>query len=350
MTRQDNTSEPTATGEATRPSPISTPPERMRAIVQDRYGRPEVLTLREVATPLPNDDQVLIRVVASSLNIYDWHMITGTPFLVRTVAGLTKPKQPVPGADVAGVVEKVGKNVTRFRVGDEVFGDIGFGAFAEYAVANEKKIAHKPADVTFEQAAATPLAALTALQGLRDIGRLESGQRVLINGASGGVGTFAVQIAKALGAEVTAVCSTTKVETARRIGADHVIDYTRDDYTATERGYDLLFDNAGTRPWSETSRVLTPKGINVAITGPKHGVMGPFRHLLARKAAASFTTKRLTWFTAAVKHEDLEFIGGLLASRQVTPVIEATYPLERAPDALRYLGEGHAHGKLVIVT
>jgi NADPH:quinone reductase-like Zn-dependent oxidoreductase len=320
----------------------------MRAIVQDGYGAPDVLKLEKVPVPIPADDQMLVRVVASSLNIYDWHMTTGTPYMVRAVAGLAKPKHPIPGADVAGVVERVGSGVSRFQPGDEVFGDIGYGAFAEHAAVGEKSIAPKPKSVSFEQAATVSLAGLTALQGLRDIGRVEPGQRVLVNGASGGVGTFAVQIAKALGAEVTAVCSTSKVETVTSIGADHVIDYTKDDYVETEQGYDILFDNVGDRPWSQTSRVLASDGINVTTTGPKHAVLGPMRNLLVRRVASMFGNKRMAWFTAQVRHEDLEFMGGLLASGSVVPVIEATYPLEQVADALRYLGEGHALGKLVI--
>jgi NADPH:quinone reductase-like Zn-dependent oxidoreductase len=320
----------------------------MRAIVQERYGPPDVLELKEVATPAPGDGEVLIRVEAASLNVYDWHMTTGTPYMARAMAGLSKPKQPIPGADVSGVVVAVGSDVTRLSSGDEVFGEIGHGAFAEYAVAKERGLALKPRGVTFEQAAAVPMAGLTALQGLRDRGRVDAGQRVIVNGASGGVGTFAIQIAKALGAEVTAVCSTTKTETASMIGADRVIDYTKEDYTATERGYDVLFDNAGNRPWSETSRVLSDGGINVTITGPKHRWFGPLRHLLVRKLAAAFGSKRLTWFTAQVKREDLELLAALLQSGDLAPVIEATYPLERVPDALRYLNEGHAHGKLVV--
>jgi NADPH:quinone reductase-like Zn-dependent oxidoreductase len=229
-----------------------------------------------------------------------------------------------------------------------VFGDIGSGAFAEYAVANPKAIAITPAGVSFEAAAAAPLAALTALQALRDHGGLEAGQRVLINGASGGVGTFAVQIAKALGAEVTAVCSTTKVDMVRAIGADRVIDYTRDDFTASERGYDLVFDNAGNRPWSETSRVLVSGGTNVTITGPKHGWFGPLRNLLFRRLMSSFGDKGFVSFTAHVAQSDLELIGRLLEAGTVSPVIERTSPLERLPEALRYLGEGHALGKLVV--
>ena len=229
-------------------------------------------------------------------------------------------------------------------------GDIGFGAFAEYASVNPKAIAAKPAQISFEQAAAVPLAGLTALQGLRDVGGLRAGQRVIINGASGGVGTFAVQIAKALGAEVTAVCSTSKVELAKSIGADKVIDYTKVDYTASERGYDLLFDNAGNRSWSKTRRVLADGGINVTITGPKHGLMGPFRNLAFRKAASMLGGKRFTWFTAAVRSDDLAFLAELLESGDVVPVIETVYPLEQVPEALHSLSEGHALGKLVITT
>lgn len=329
--------------------PETTPvPKTMTAIAQDRYGLPRVLALRELATPVPEDDQVLIRVAASSLNMYDWHMTTGTPYMARAVAGLTKPKHPIPGADVAGTIVAIGKDVTGFQPGDEVFGDIGYGAFAEYAVGRVRNIVLKPAGVRFEQAAATPLAGITALQGLRDHGGIATGQRVIVNGASGGVGTFAVQIAKWFGAEVTAVCSTGKVDMVTSIGADRVVDYTKEDYTATERGYDLLFDNAGTRPWSETSRVLEPGGMHVTITGPKHRWLGPVRNLLFRKVASTFGDKTMTWFTAQVRRDDLELLARLLESGEVTPVIEDSYTLERVADGLRRLGEGHALGKLVV--
>ena len=319
----------------------------MRAIVQDRYGRPDVLELREVAVPEPAADQVLIRVRASSLNMYDWHMTTGTPYMARAQAGLRVPKDPIPGADVAGVVEAVGADITGFAPGDEVFGCVA-GAWAELVCAKERQIAAKPGTVTFEQAAAVPLAGVTALQGLRDVGGLQSGQRVLVNGASGGVGTFAVQIAKSMGASVTAVCSTAKVDMVRSIGADQVIDYTRDDFTETERGYDVLFDNVGDRPWSETKRVLADGGVDVAVTGPKHRVLGPVRELVYRKAAAAFDSRRFAWFVSTMKREDLEALAALLASGAVVPVIEDTYPLEKAAEALWRLGEGHAAGKLVI--
>ncbi len=322
-------------------------PSTMRAFIQDRYGPAEILHLREIETPRPGEGQVLIRVKAASLNIYDWHMTTGTPYMVRMMAGFTKPKNPVAGADVAGIVVEVGQGVSAFAVGDEVFGEVG-GSFAEYARASERALVHKPANVTFQQAAAAPMAALTALQGLRDHGRLQAGQKVVVNGASGGVGTMAVQIAKALGAEVTAVCSTTKVDTARELGADRVIDYTKDDYTELVREQHILFDNAGDRPWSETSRVLTDEGIMVTITGPKHSLFGPLRNLAFRKLQSRRGGRDFTWFTAQVKREDLEYLGGLLQSGTLQPVIEKEYPLEQVPDALRYLGEGHARGKLVI--
>lgn len=321
---------------------------KMRAITQDRYGLPDVLELRQLDRPEPGDGEVRIRVRASSLNMYDWHMITGTPYMARTQAGWGTPKNPVPGSDVAGVVESVGEKSARFRPGDEVFGFIGNGALAEFVCVGEQRLVTKSANLTFEQAAATPLAGLTALESLRDVGGLQPGQRVLINGASGGVGTFAVQIAKVLGADVTAVCSTTKVDLARSIGADHVVDYTRENFVATERGYDVLLDNVGDRPWSETRRVLTPNGINVTITGPKHRWLGPFRRLIYRKVVSSFGSQRMTWFTARARREDLEYLADLLAAGAVTPVIEATYPLDQAKEGLRHLGEGHAAGKLVI--
>jgi NADPH:quinone reductase-like Zn-dependent oxidoreductase len=320
----------------------------MRAIVQDRYGTPDVLKLREVAVPEPTAEQALIRVRASSLNMYDWHLTSGTPYMARAQAGLRVPKDPIPGADVAGVVEAVGADITAFAPGDEVFGCVGSGAWAELVCAKERQVASKPGTVTFEQAAAVPLAGVTALQGLRDVGGLRSGQRVLVNGASGGVGTFAVQIARSMGASVTAVCSTAKVDMVRSIGADQVIDYTRDDFTETERGYDVLFDNVGDRPWSETKRVLADGGVDVAVTGPKHRWLGPVRELIYRKAAAAFDSRRFAWFVSTMKREDLETLACLLSSGAVVPVIEDTYPLERAAEALWYLGEGHAAGKLVL--
>jgi NADPH:quinone reductase-like Zn-dependent oxidoreductase len=324
-------------------------PAQMRAVSQDRYGTPEVLELRTRPVPTPGPGQVLVGVRAASLNMYDWHVVTGTPHMARVIAGIRVPKHPVPGADVAGVVEAVGEGVTRVGVGDEVFGDIGWGSLAEYAVAREANVARIPAGVSFEQAAAVPLAGLTALQGLRDHGGLQAGQRVVVNGASGGVGTLAVMIARALGAEVTAVCSTSKVEMVRGLGVHRVVDYTTDDYTELLRDQHLLFDNAGTRPWRETRRVLAPGGIQVMVTGPMHGWFGPMREGIARKAASLGSGRRFTDFTASVRAADLETLAAMLGSGAITPVIERTYPLAEAADALRYLGEGHARGKLVIV-
>ena len=324
-------------------------PETMSAIVQERYGGPEVLELVEAPTPRPGPDQVLIDVEAASLNAYDWHMITGTPSMVRASAGLTRPEHRIPGADVAGVVVSVGSDVSGFRPGDEVFGEIGVGAFAEYAVASPRALVRKPHGVGFDAAAATPLAGLTALQGLRDHGGVGAGTRVVVNGASGGVGTFAVQIAKALGAEVTAVCSTGKVDMARSIGADRVVDYTTEDFTEVVRDQDVLLDNAGTRPWRETSRVLTADGINVTVTGPKHAWFGPLRPLLARKAAAALDSRDLVWFTAAVKQEDLETLAAMLDSGAIRPVVESTHSLADVPEALGLLGAGHSLGKRVVL-
>lgn len=325
-------------------------PTRMKAITQDRYGNADVLSYGDFEIPGLPSNRVLVRMIASSLNMYDVHMTTGYPLLARLSAGPAKPKNPIPGADIAGIVERVGADVEDFAPGDAVFGDIGSGAFAEYAVTGTRSITQKPDPVSFEAAAAAPLAGMTALQGLRDVGRLRPGQRVIINGASGGVGTFAVQIAKTLGAEVAAVCSTSKVDMVRSIGADVVVDYRKEDYTERLRGYDLLFDNAGDRPWSETRHVLTAEGTNVTITGPKHRIAGPVRHLLFRRLLSRFGNQSLTWFTARTKREDLDTLGEWLSTGAISPVIERTYDLEHVPDGLRYLSEGHALGKLVIAT
>lgn len=323
-------------------------PATMQAITRDRWGGPDVMTLSEVPVPALEADRVLIKVKAGSLNVYDWHMATGTPYMVRALYGLRTPKYPIPGADVAGTVMAVGDDVTGFEVGDEVFGESGAGAFAQYAAVRERQIVHLPDSVSAHDGAATGMAGLTALQGLRDVGQLQAGERVLINGASGGVGTFAVQIAKALGAEVTAVCSTGKVDMVSSIGADKVIDYKKTDFTQTETGYDLVFDNVGYRPWSETSRVLKAGGRLVTITGPKHNMMGPMRENIFRKVLSMLGGKSFTWFTAAVKTDDLQTLSDYLVSGAVKPVIEQVYDLADMPQALAYLGEGHAHGKLVV--
>jgi NADPH:quinone reductase-like Zn-dependent oxidoreductase len=319
----------------------------MRAVVRKRYCSPDALELLDVERPDVTDDGVLVRVGAASVNRADWYFMTGTPYLVRPEMGLLKPKNPLFGTDFAGTVEAVGKDVTEFRAGDEVFGG-KTGAFAEYVNVRDAVVS-KPANVTFEEAAAVPVAALTALQGLRDHGQLQPGQKVLINGASGGVGTFAVQIAKAFGAEVTAVCRTRNVEMARSIGADHVVDYTREDFTRTDQRYDLMLDVAGSRSWRECKRVLNPDATVVIAGGPKgNRVIGPMSHLVATRLASLRSSQKVVNFLAKLNRPDLTFMGELLETGRVTPVIERTYGLDEAADALRYMGEGHARGKLVI--
>jgi len=320
----------------------------MRAMVYDRYGSPDVLELREVDKPELTDDGVLVRVQAASVNPVDWHMLTGAPYLVRMEAGLRKPKREGLGVDFAGTVEAVGGSVTEFQPGDEVFGARN-GAFAEY-VCVRKAVAHKPANATFEQAAAVPVAAISALQGLRDKGRIQAGQSVLINGASGGVGTFGVQIAKSFGAEVTAVCSTRNVEIARSIGADHVVDYTQEDFTRSKRRYDLMLDIAGNRSWSDCRRVLSEQAILVVVGGPKtNRWIGPLGQVLRlRLASLAGSRKVAAPFLAKTNKEDMAVLQNLLADGKVTPVIDRRYELSEVPEALSYLGEGHAQGKIVI--
>ncbi|HIE22185.1 MAG TPA: NAD(P)-dependent alcohol dehydrogenase [Acidimicrobiia bacterium] len=320
----------------------------MRAIVQPSYGSPDVLELREVDTPTVGDDDVLVGVRASSVNALDWHLLTGTPYLARLQMGLRRPKRAIPGADVAGRVRAVGQNVTRFQPGDEVFGEVSGGAYAEYVCGTERGLVPKPAGIPFEQAASLPVAGLTAIQGLRDVGEIQSGQRVLINGASGGVGTFSVQIAKFFGAEVTAVCSTSKVDMIRSLGADHVIDYTQEDFTRTGRRYDLIFDGQGNHSIKDYKRVLEPKGSFVLFSGPKRRWLGPLSYIFRAKLGMLGGDQRMGFFIAQSRPDDLEFMGELVESEAVAPVIEAVYPLEGVPEALRYLGEGHARGKLVI--
>jgi NADPH:quinone reductase-like Zn-dependent oxidoreductase len=322
----------------------------MRAAVRDRYGPPEqVVEVRDVEQPVPNDDEVLVRVGASSVNPADWYSVVGTPFIARLGSGLRKPKDIRLGVDFAGQVEAVGSAVTRFRPGDEVFGGRS-GALAEYVCVPEGRgIVPKPANLTFEQAAAVPVAALTALQGLRDKGHLKSGQRVLVNGASGGVGTCSVQMATALGAEVTGVCNTDKVDLVRSIGADHVIDYTRQDFTVGEQRYDLLFDVAGSRRWRELRKVLTSDGTLVIVGAPKGGrILGPLAHALQLRVAAALGRRRATFFIAKFNKPDMETIQGLLEAGSITPVVDRQYELSRVADAFRYLEEGHARGKIVV--
>ncbi len=320
----------------------------MKAIVNDSYGSPDVVELRDVEPPQISGDQVLVRVRASSVNALDWHSLTGTPYLMRLQGGLRRPRRRIQGADVAGTVEAIGAGVTDFEPGDEVFGEVSGGAFAEYVAASPVGLALKPAGLTFEEAAAVPVAALTALQGLRDHGELSPGQRVLINGASGGVGTFAVQVAKALGAEVTAVCSARNVDTARSIGADHVIDYTRADFARPGGTYDLMLDIVGNRPLSDCKRVLTRDGIYVMVSGPKGRWLGPVPRMLAAQLAFRFTKRRFRWYVAKPSQDDLRYLTELVESGRLRPVIEHRYSFVGTADALRYQGEGHARGKSVI--
>jgi NADPH:quinone reductase-like Zn-dependent oxidoreductase len=321
----------------------------VRAAVRDRYCSPEGVEIREIEKPVPTADEVLVRVRAASVNIADWYGVTGRPWVGRVSMGLRRPKEPRLGVDYAGEVEAVGQNVIGFAPGDEVFGG-RTGCYAEYVCARaDRAIVPKPANVTFEEAAAVPVAALTALQGLRDKGGLQPGQKVLINGASGGVGTFAVQIAKALGADVTAVCSTRNVDTARSIGADHVIDYTRDDFTRTDERYDVLLDVAGSRSWSECRRVLAPHATLVIVGGPKaNRLLGPIGHLAGVRLAALRSSQNVVFFIAKLNKPDLLVLQELLEAGKVTPVVERRYELSEIADALGYMGEGHAQGKIVL--
>jgi len=322
----------------------------VKAVMRERYGPPSVLELREVETPSPSDGELLVRVSATSVNPLDWHDLTGWPYLVRVRNGLRRPKERRLGVDFAGTVEAVGGGVTHFLVGDDVFGARN-GAFAEYVVVSEdRSVVHKPASVTFEQAAAVPVAAVTALQGLRDRGRLRAGQKVLVNGASGGVGTFAVQIAKAFGAEVTGVCSTRNMELVRSLGADHIVDYTQEDFTRRIERYDLLLDVAGGRSWSDCTRVLTENATVVVAGGPKpNRFTGLSLRHLARLRVASWTGSRKAFpFLAKLNPEDLGVLAELLASGQVVPAIDRRYALDEIADALAYVGEGHARSKVVV--
>jgi NADPH:quinone reductase-like Zn-dependent oxidoreductase len=323
----------------------------MKAIVYHNFGSPDVLRLEEIEKPVPNDNQILIKVRAVSVNPLDWHFMEGTPYVGRPLAfGFLKPTVTRLGVDYAGTVEAVGKNITEFKPGDEVYGN-RFGAFAEYVVASDKSLALKPATLTFEQAASLPVAALTALQALRDNGKIQPGQKVLINGASGGVGTFAVQIAKTFGAEVTGVCSGRNVELVRSLGADHVIDYTKEDFTKRAERYDLILDNVGNQPLSGFRRVLTPRGKYVAVGGG--GVndsrwTGPLIGVIKMLVLKRFVTQEMSMMLADINKKDLALLADLIQSGKVKPVIDRTYPLSQLPEAMRYLEEGHARGKVVI--
>ena len=321
----------------------------MRAMVRSRFGSPDVLELKDIDRPVVADDGLLVRVRATSVNPADWYSLTGTPYLGRMAFGLLKPKLAVLGIDFAGTVESVGRNVKQFRPGDEVFGGTS-GAFAEYVTVPEQgAVVSKPANITFEQAGSVAVAAVTALQGLRDKGHVQAGQKVLINGASGGVGTFAVQIAKSFGAEVTAVCSTRNVDIVRSLGADHVIDYTLDDFTRSDERYDLMLDIAGSRSWSECKRVLKPQATLVVVGAPRgNRVLGPVSHLAKTGLAAMRSSQKVVFFVAKVSKADMLVLQELLEAGKVKPAIDRRYKLSDVADALRYLEEGHARGKIVI--
>ena len=335
-----------------RQEPIETGEPHMKAVVYTNYGSPDVLEIRDIKKPVPNDDQVLIKVRTASINPLDWHFMEGTPYIMRAMGvGLRKPKDPRLGVDYAGTVEAVGKNVTQFKPGDEVLGGKS-GAFAEYVCARaDRAIVLKPANITFEQAASVPIAAITALQGLRDKGKIRPGQKVLINGASGGVGTFAVQIAKSFGADVTGVCSTRNLDMVRSLGADHVIDYTKEDFTKNGQRYDLILDNVGTQPLSGFRRVLNPNGILVMIGGggPNDGgLIGPLGRPVKALLLSPFISQKMGMLMAELNKKDLTILGDLMQSGKVTPVIDRTYPLSQIAEAIRYLEQGHARGKVVI--
>jgi NADPH:quinone reductase-like Zn-dependent oxidoreductase len=321
----------------------------MKAIVRYRYGSSDVLELRDIDKPEIADEEVLLHVHAAGVGRDVWHVMTGLPYPIRLAGyGLRAPKNPVIGSDVAGVVEAVGKNVTRFQPGDEVFG-IGKGSYAECVCAREDKLAHKPANLTFEQAAVVAISGLTALQGLRVHGKVRPGQKVLVIGASGGVGTFAVQIAKAFGAHVTGVCSTKKVDMVRSIGADHVIDYTREDFAEGDERYDLILDIGGNSTLARLRRALTPKG-TLVITGGEGGGrwLGGTDRQLRALMLSPFVGQKLGTFISKENHDDLIVLKELIESEKITPVIDRTYSLSETPDAIRYLESGHARGKVVI--
>jgi NADPH:quinone reductase-like Zn-dependent oxidoreductase len=333
----------------TKPTPVDQ--DTMKAIIQDSYGSPDVLEFKDIDKPEIGDDQVLVRVRAAGVNPGDWAIMSGLPYIARPVYGLRKPKNAVRGTDVAGTVEAVGTGVRRLQPGDEVFGWCGElgGAFAEYASVSEDALAPKPANLSFEQAAAVPMAGLVALQALRDHGNIRAGQKVLINGASGGVGTFAVQIAKALGAEVTGVCSTRNVELVRSIGVDHVIDYTREDFTRSEQRYDFILDNVANHSLSDLRGALTPTGALVPNGGgfDNHWFAGGGR-VISAHVLNRFVSHNLRPFLVSAKLEDLVALKDLIEAGKVTPVIDRTYPLGETPEAIGHVGGGHARGKIAV--
>jgi len=320
----------------------------MKAMVQDTYGSAEVLELRDIEKPEIGEDEVLVRVRAAGVNPADWAVMSGLPYVARPVYGMRKPKNAVRGTDVAGVVEAVGTGVTRFRPGDEVFGWC-VGAYAEYASVAEGALVLKPANLTFEQAASVPMAGLVALQALRDQGNVQAGQTVLVNGASGGIGTFAIQIAKSLGADVTGVCSTRNVDLVRSIGADHVIDYTQEDFTRSEQRYDFILDNVANHSLSDLRRALTPTGTLVPNGGSfdNHWFAGGGRVIKAH-VVSRFVSHKLRPFLVSFNFKDLVALKELVEAGKITPVIDRTYPLSETPQAIAHVGGGHARGKVAI--
>ena len=334
---------------ACEPAPaVSNETETMKAIIYRCYGSPDVLEFTDVEKPRPADNEVLVKVVAAAVNPLDWHYMRGSPYIMRLGAGIGAPKDSRLGVDFAGTVEAVGKTVTRFKPGDEVFGG-RTGAFAEYVIVPEDRaLALKPSSVTFEQAASTPIAAITALQALRDKGKLESGQKVLINGASGGVGTFAVQIAKTFGAEVTGVCSTRNVEMVRSLGADHVIDYKLEDYTQSGQHYDLIIDMVGNHSLMANRKVLNSNGILVMVGGAKGNWIAPLKNPIKALMLSPFVDQELVLILARLRQDDLTIIGDLMQAGKVTPVIDRRFRLSEVPAAIRYSEEGHARGKIII--
>jgi len=320
----------------------------MRAMVYRRYGEPDVLELEEVEKPTPGDEEVVLRVCAAALNPLDWRIMKGKPYFFRLFFGLRKPRRGRPGVDVAGVVEQVGRNVKSFKAGDAVFG-MGKGGLAEYACAPEAKLTRRPANVTFEQAAALGVAGLTALQGLRK-GKVQTGQKVLVNGAAGGCGTFAVQIAKWMGAEVTGVCSTSNLEMVRSIGADQAIDYTQEDFTRKTERYDVIFDCMGNHAPSEVKQILAPEGICVTIGGPrKITFFGLLSGMIRVLLISAFGKQKFVSLLARANRPDLELLGQLTAAGTIRPVIDRRYPLGEGRQALRYLETGHARGKVLVL-
>lgn len=320
----------------------------MQAMTQDTYGSPDVMQLKDIDVPTLAADEVLIRVRAAGVNIADWAIMHGLPYIARPVYGLRKPRVAVRGTDVAGVVEAIGATVTRFRIGDEVFGWTS-GSYAEFAAVSQEALAHKPANLTFEQAAAVPMAGLVALQAVRDHGKVGPGSRVLINGASGGIGTFAVQIAKALGAEVTGVTSTRNLDLVRSIGADHVIDYTTEDFTAGGRQYDVILDNVSNRSLADLRAALAPNGVLIPNGGNfSNRWLASGGRIVRALVVFSVRSQRLGNFLVAMRQADLEVLKAMIEAGTVTPVMDRTYPLRDLPRAMHHVGSGHARGKVVI--